>query len=245
MTTLDVPPDVPLDVPVAILGGTFDPVHYGHLRLAAEVRDALGLPEVRLVPAGDPPHRGAPEVSAADRVAMLELAVHEFPGLTIDTREIQRQGKSYTVLTLEELRDERPRSPLLLLLGADAFRGLASWHQWRRLFDLAHLVVAPRPGTTPATDLPPALEREWRMRRTEDRSALRSRLAGSIYVQPISAQPISSTAIRAALAREPDAGPALAGLLPAAVLAYIRSRHLYLPPTNAPVEAAEDRRRGT
>src|SRR5512135_2013030 len=107
-----------LDAPVAILGGTFDPVHYGHLRLASEVRDALGLPEVRLVPAGDPPHRSAPEVSAADRVAMLELALPEFPGLTIDTREIRRQGKSYTVLTLDELRRERPRSPLLLLLGA-------------------------------------------------------------------------------------------------------------------------------
>ena len=234
-----------LDAPVAILGGTFDPVHYGHLRLASEVRDALGLPEVRLVPAGDPPHRGAPEVSAADRVAMLELALPEFPGLTVDTREIRRQGKSYTVLTLEELRSERPRAPLLLLLGADAFRGLATWHQWQRLFDLAHLVVAPRPGTVPAADLPPALEGEWRQRHTEDPSALRSRLAGSIYVQSISAQPISSTTIRAALAREPDGGPALAGLLPAAVLAYIRSKHLYRKPANAPVEAAENRRRGT
>lgn len=242
-----------LDAPVAMLGGTFDPVHYGHLRLAAEVRDALALPEVRLVPAGDPPHRGAPEASAADRIAMLELAVAGFPGLTIDTRETRRSGKSYTVLTLEELRSERPRSPLLLLLGADAFRGLASWHRWQRLFDLAHLVVVPRPGTAAATDLPPALEREWRTRHTDDPSALRSRLAGSIYVQPISAQPISSTAIRAALSGKlsgkprgkPDGSPELAGLLPAAVLAYIGSKHLYRTPTNAPVEAAENRRRGT
>ncbi|HMA31571.1 MAG TPA: nicotinate-nucleotide adenylyltransferase [Casimicrobiaceae bacterium] len=238
-----------LDAPVAMLGGTFDPVHYGHLRLASEVRDALALPEVRLVPAGDPPHRGAPDASAADRIAMLELAIREFPGLTIDTRETRRQGKSYTVLTLEELRSERPRSPLLLLLGADAFRGLAGWHQWRRLFDLAHLVVAPRPGTAVAADLPPELEREWRARHTGDRTTLRSCLAGSIYAQPISAQPISSTAIRAALRSrsrgKPDGSRDLAGLLPAAVLAYIGSRHLYLPPANAPVEAAENRRRGT
>ena len=184
---------------------------------------------------------------------MLELALPEFPGLTIDTRETRRSGKSYTVLTLEELRSERPRSPLLLLLGADAFRGLASWHRWQRLFDLAHLVVAPRPGTAAAVDLPPALEREWRTRHTDDPSALRSRLAGAIYVQPISAQPVSSTAIRVALSGKPsgkprgkpDGSPELAGLLPAAVLAYIESKHLYRTPTNAPVEAAENRRRGT
>ena len=234
-----------LDDPVAMLGGTFDPVHYGHLRFASEVRDALVLSEVRLVPAGDPPHRGAPQASAADRIAMLDIAVREFPGLGVDPREITRGGKSYTVRTLEEMRAERPRSPLLLLLGADAFRGLASWHQWRRLFEFAHLVVAPRPGAVLEADLPAPVGREWRLRLTGDPSTLRSRLAGSIYVQPISAQPISSTAIRAALMQAPDAGPELAGLLPAAVLAYIQSRRLYRPPTNAPFEAAENRRRGT
>ncbi|MHB8492985.1 MAG: nicotinate-nucleotide adenylyltransferase [Casimicrobiaceae bacterium] len=234
-----------LDDPVAMLGGTFDPVHYGHLRFASEVRDALVLPEVRLVPAGDPPHRGAPQASAADRIAMLDIAVREFPGLGVDPREITREGKSYTVRTLEEMRAERPRSPLLLLLGADAFRGLASWHQWPRLFEFAHLVVAPRSGALLEADLSAAVGHEWRLRRTGDPSTLRSRLAGSIYVQTISAQPISSTAIRAALMQAPDAGPELAGLLPAAVLAYIQSRRLYRPPANAPFEAAENRRRGT
>ena len=234
-----------LDAPVAMLGGTFDPVHYGHLRLASEVRAALALPEVRLVPAGDPPHRGAPEASAADRIAMLELAIRDFPGLTVDTREIRRSGKSYTVLTLEELRSERPRSPLLLLLGADAFRGLTTWHEWQRLFELAHLVIVPRPGADLETGLPQALEREWRMRHARDPSPLRSRLAGSIYVQAISAQPISSTAIRTGLMREPEEDPSLAGLLPAAVLAYIRSKQLYRHPANAPFEAAENRRQRT
>src|SRR5450432_1224000 len=94
--------------PIALLGGTFDPVHYGHLRLADDVRRALGLPEVRLVPAGDPPHRDGPAASAADRLAMLRLAVAEFPGLIVDERELHRPGKSYTVLTLAELRREFP-----------------------------------------------------------------------------------------------------------------------------------------
>ena len=133
-------------VPLAILGGTFDPVHYGHLRAADEVRKALDLPAVRLVPAALPPHREAPLTAARDRVAMLDLAVREFPGLVVDTREIARGGKSYTVDTLRELRSEQPGMPLLLVVGADAFQGLSTWHEWRSIFDLAHVVVVPRPG---------------------------------------------------------------------------------------------------
>ncbi len=140
--------------PLAILGGTFDPVHYGHLRLADDVRTALALPEVRLVPAGKPPHRVAPQASARDRIAMLELGVREFPGLVVDAREINRGGKSYTVDTLGELRGEMPHTPLALLIGADAFRGLSSWHRWKDLFVLAHLIVVPRPGIATGTDLP-------------------------------------------------------------------------------------------
>ncbi len=132
--------------PFAMLGGTFDPVHYGHLRFADEVRRSLGLKELHLVPAGDPPHRSGPVASAADRLAMLRLAVAEFPGLVVDSREVDRAGKSYTVLTLEALRREDAQRPLLLLVGADAFRGLPSWHRWRELFALAHLVVVARPG---------------------------------------------------------------------------------------------------
>src|SRR5689334_1295819 len=114
--------------PLAILGGTFDPVHYGHLHLADDVRAALALREVRLVPAADPPHRAAPHASASERIAMLELAVRDFPGLVVDTREIARGGKSYTVETLGGFRVELPDTPLLLLLGADQFRSLPTWH---------------------------------------------------------------------------------------------------------------------
>jgi nicotinate-nucleotide adenylyltransferase len=212
--------------PVAILGGTFDPVHYGHLRLAAEVRDALRLPEVRLVPSADPPHRSPTRASAADRVAMLELAMREFTGLSVDLREIERGGKSYTVDTLAGLRAEMPERPIALLVGADAFRGFPSWHRWKELFTLAHVVVVPRPGVPLAEDLPAALEPEWRARLAADRQALRERLAGTIFVQPVSAQPISSSDIRAALARGARSVE-IAGLLPAAVLAYIESKHLY------------------
>ena len=218
------------DEPVAILGGTFDPVHYGHLHLADDVRKSLGLREVRLVPAADPPHRAAPRTSARDRVAMLELAVRDFPGLVVDTREIDRGGKSYTVNTLENLRAERARAPLWLLMGADQFRSLPGWHRWRELFDLAHVVVVPRPGSALESDLPDAVAEELAARRVRDPADLRSTIAGSIYVQPVAPHPISSTAIRSALGADDGDPVEFAGLLPPAVLAYIESNGLYRPP---------------
>jgi len=116
------------------------------LRLADDVAQALAPVDVVLVPAGDPPHRGAPHAVAADRVAMLRLALAEFPRLALDTREIARGGKSYTVDTLAAIRGDMPGRPLLLLVGADAFLGFPKWHRWMDLFDLAHIVVVPRPG---------------------------------------------------------------------------------------------------
>lgn len=207
-------------------------MHYGHLRLAADVRDALALPEVRLIPAGDPPHRDAPHALAADRIAMLDLAVGEFPGLVVDTREVQRRGKSYTVDTLGELRSEMPSRPLALLVGADAFHGFPAWHRWTDLFELAHIVVIPRPGVALEQGMSGTLASQWHARATTDPQVLRERLAGSIYVQPVTAQPISASAIRAALACGGAESVEIAGLLPPAVLAYIESRHLYIPSPN-------------
>jgi nicotinate-nucleotide adenylyltransferase len=215
-----------MERPLALLGGTFDPVHYGHLRLAEDVRRALAPLEVRLVPARDPPHRRAPAASAADRLAMLRLAVADFPALSIDERELVRAGKSYTVLTLEELRAESPERPLALVLGADALLGLPEWHRWQEVLTLAHLIVAARPGTILAMDaMPPHLRREWEARVQPDAALLRRSPGGSILVQPVTPQPISATAVRDALARR--ALSDVRGLLPPAVLTYIENHRLY------------------
>jgi nicotinate-nucleotide adenylyltransferase len=211
--------------PLVVLGGTFDPVHYGHLRVADEVRRALAPVELRLVPAKDPPHRDE-QASAADRMRMLELAVAEFPHLRIDRQEIERAGKSYTVLTLEALRAQFPLRPLGLLIGADAVLGLPGWHRWRTLFSLAHVVVANRPGAALGTDaMKPQLREEWERRFVDDLQAVRQRPAGAIVVVPVVPRPVSATAIRAALRR--GARDELAGLLPPAVLAYIETHRLY------------------
>lgn len=213
--------------PLGLLGGTFDPIHYGHLRLADDVRTALALPEVRLIPAGDPPHRGRPHASADDRLAMLDLACRELPALSVDPREIRRGGKSYTVLTLEELRAENSTRPLLWIIGADALLGLPQWHRWRELFDLAHLVVAERPGVALDPALPPALVPEWNARVASDSTLLRRTPFGAIYRQRVTPHPISASAIRAAIAHGADDLDAIRGLLPDSVLAYIERNGLY------------------
>jgi len=219
--------------PVALLGGTFDPVHYGHLRFADGVRRALGLSQVRLVPAGDPPHRGRPMAPAENRLAMLQLAVAEFPGLVVDDRELRRGGKSYTVDTLTDLRREFPGHPLLLLLGADAFRGLPAWHRWRELFDLAHLVVVARPGVDPEAALPAPLLAILRERLVIDPESLFSRPAGAILMQEIAPVDVSATSIREHVAKGTPVAELNPGLLPPAVLAYIDLHHLYRPRSDA------------
>jgi nicotinate-nucleotide adenylyltransferase len=213
---------------LAILGGTFDPIHYGHLRLAAEVRAALRLPEVRLIPAGSPPHRLAPVASGAHRLAMTALGCAEFPGLVADGCEVGREGPSYTVATLEALHAEQPALPLALLMGADSFAGLPQWWHWERLFTLAHFVVVERPGVSLDTAAwPPPLEDHWRKRLSTDPARLERSLAGSILRVQVTPQPIEATAIRAALAKGAEGRAEIRGLLPPAVLDYIDRHHLY------------------
>ena len=132
---------------IGIFGGTFDPIHYGHLRPAQEAMQKLALAELRFVPAAQPPHRPPPLASAAQRLAMIELAIRDLPGFRADDRELQRGGLSYTVLTLESLRAELGNTPLCLLVGADQFRNFETWHRWQEIPDLVHLVVLNRPGT--------------------------------------------------------------------------------------------------
>jgi nicotinate-nucleotide adenylyltransferase len=218
---------------LGILGGTFDPIHYGHLELAREVKATLGLATVRLIPAGDPPHRAAPVATAAHRLAMVEIALGDYRDLEIDAREIDRAGPSYTVVTLEELRTEETARPLALIVGSDAFLGLPTWHRWRELFGLAHVIVAARPGVTLEGALPPSLAEEWTRRLRSDPRVLASEPAGAIVVQPTTPHDISASAIRRDLARAPDGLAAVRGLLPAAVLAYIDRNQLYRPHPDA------------
>jgi len=209
--------------PVGLLGGTFDPIHHAHLRLAHEAQAACGLDHVRFVPSATPPHRGTPGATAEQRLAMVELAIADHPGFFADRRELDRSQPSYTIHTLESLRTELGADrPICLLLGADAFRLLETWHRWRDLFAAAHLVVAHRPGFDPLPDTP-ALVDEYRRRRIDDPSALARQPAGCLLPLAITPLDISASAIRA----ERMAGGSPCYLLPDSVLGYIESHHLY------------------
>lgn len=205
-------------------GGTFDPVHHGHLEIARHARDALEC-DVRLMPAADPPHRAAPGADAGHRAAMLALAVAGQPGLEVDRRELGRAGPSYTVDTLRALRDETgPEAPLALLVGADSLLGLPDWHQWRALFDLAHLVVADRPGSRlEGRRLPPALGEATEGRWVERPLALRERPAGHLLRLRQPLHPGSASRVREAIA----AGARWRELVPAPVADYIVHHRLY------------------
>jgi len=206
---------------IGILGGTFDPIHYGHLRPAQEVQRALALAEVRVIPAAQPPHRMPPVATMAQRLRMVELACAEFPGFHADDCEIRRGGPSYTVLTLDALRAETGNRPLCLLMGADAFEGLETWHQWRRIPELAHVVVMTRPGWTipHEKELPP-----WvRGRVCREVRDLAQTPAGKIFYQAVTPQDISATRLRAAIGR----GEPIQGWLSPAVWEYINVNGIY------------------
>jgi nicotinate-nucleotide adenylyltransferase len=184
--------------PLAILGGTFDPVHNAHLRVAWEAADALDA-EVRLMPAHVPPHRPAPVASAAQRVALLRAALAGQSRLTLDERELRRSRPSYTIDTLRELRAELgAERPLFLLVGADAFAGLPTWCEWRALFDFAHIAVLTRPGH--GGDVPPELAEEMRSRRAADVASLRTAASGRVVDLPVTPLEISASLVRAQLA---------------------------------------------
>ncbi|BBD80813.1 nicotinate-nucleotide adenylyltransferase [Aerosticca soli] len=190
------------DRPLAILGGTFDPVHLGHLNAAWEAAELLDA-EVRLLPARQPPHRPPPVADAATRAAMLRIALRGQSRLVLDTRELDRAGPSYTVDTLLDLRAEQGTRPLVLLLGEDAFAGLTSWHRWQKLFALAHIGVLTRPGTEPGC--PQALRETVARRRVDDPALLRREPAGRVLALPVTPLEISATRVRELIAqgREP------------------------------------------
>ena len=211
---------------LAIFGGTFDPVHWGHLRIASEAAAALKLPEVRLIPSKAPVHREAPGATGEQRLAMLRLAVKEVPGLAVDDRELTRDTPSYAVLTLESLRVEFPLRPLIWLIGVDAFVHINQWYEWPRLFDLAHFVVLNRPGFAVSQALSPSLNAVWHGRLTRSADMLTHTTHGSIYLQTVTPQAISATSIRNTIAAGAT-DDTLLPFLPKPVLAYIRAHQLY------------------
>ncbi len=210
--------------PIGVFGGTFDPIHYGHLRLAEELYQTLGLSEVRIIPAGQPPHRGVPRTPAAHRLEMARLAIAGNPHFKLDDREVRQARASYTVDTLTDLRAELgAKQPIWLLMGGDAFLGLTTWKEWRNLFELANIAVAHRPGYQLEQDdaLNDELRLEFQNRQT---SQISTTAAGSILLSPMTPLDISATAIRSALQSRHSARY----LLPDPVLDYIQKNSLYL-----------------
>lgn len=206
---------------IGILGGTFDPIHYGHLRPAAQVLLALDLAEIRFIPTARPPHRKPPEASYEHRLRMVELAVAPHERLHVDDRESRIAGPSYTVLTLESLRAELGEQPLCLLIGSDAFREIESWYQWRRLLQLANIVVMERPGSPMSTVTPLLSWAREHVCRNKDEFADNS--SGMLWLQHVDPQNISASRIRAMI----EHGQSIADLVPHAVWDYIRRNRLY------------------
>lgn len=206
---------------VAVFGGTFDPVHFGHLRAALEAMEMLGLDELRMMPAGDPPHRADTVATAGQRLEMLQLAVRSCPGLRVDDREVRRSGPSFMVDTLAEIRCEAGAAPLLLLIGQDAANALDSWHRWRDLFDLAHLVVMRRPDAH--FQCRGELRIQLDQRRVDEVARLHQSPAGCVVTLEITQLDISSTFIRELIA----GGRSARFLMPQEVIGYILQRRLY------------------
>ncbi len=208
--------------PVGILGGTFDPVHHGHLRLALEVYQFCDLAELRLMPLHTPPHRQTPLTSPEHRLQMLRLAVEQVQGLTVDDRELQRADVSFTVDTLRSLREEVGQQPLCLIMGMDAFQTLNTWHQWTSLLDYAHIIVARRPGVktiienTEVSDI-------YTRNITTELTDCHKRKAGFVFDLAITELDISSTHIRELISAKQD----VHYLLPDNVISYIEQEDLY------------------
>ncbi|MDD5277778.1 MAG: nicotinate-nucleotide adenylyltransferase [Methylovulum sp.] len=203
---------------IGIFGGTFDPIHYGHLRAALEVKEIFGLAEVRLIPSATPPHRPHPAASPLMRLRMLTLAVSNHPELVVDSRELDRAGPSYMVDTLKSLRQDFTGEPLLLFIGSDAFNQLTHWHQWQHLLTYAHIVVMTRPGFTAQ-----ALDDFFTARLASGQQELAQTVAGKLFFQAVTQLDISATAIRKMIAEQHNPG----FLLPDAVITYIKQNGLY------------------
>lgn len=207
--------------PIGILGGTFDPIHNGHLRLAIELYERLDLDEIHLIPSAYPPHRESPSASAQLRLAMVQAAIVGVEGLVADDRELRRAAPSYMVDTLHSLREEYPERSLCLILGMDAFMGLPQWHQWERLIEYANLVVVQRLGKL--LPIGQVIRDFLNTYQISELHELSTRPAGGIFIQDIPMLTISATQIRSLLMM----GKNPCYLLPERVLDLIQTHQLY------------------
>lgn len=206
---------------MGLLGGTFDPVHYGHLYLARELKEKLKLHELRLIPCAKPVHRKPPWASAEHRLIMLKRALTLFPELQLDDSEIRRGGQSYTFDTLTAFRQSYPDVVLNLIIGCDAFQSFTGWYRWEAILNLCHIVVVSRPGFK----LPECGSEYQLMRNRQiNMQALDQQAHGGILFETLSEYPISSTAIRQRI----KAKESIKNLTPAAVIEYINQQGLYL-----------------
>lgn len=203
---------------LGIYGGTFDPVHFGHLRTALEVKEIFSLDEIHLIPSAQPPHRKLPLTSAEMRFEMLKLAIQNHPGLVADRRELDRDGYSFMIDTVKSLRKEFLNSPLLLFIGTDAFKGLTSWHHWQQLFNFAHIIVITRPGYQQQE-----LTNFFSAKLAQSKEDLRREESGHLYFQSVTQLDISATTIRNII--EMNLNPGF--LLPDSVIEYIQTNKLY------------------
>lgn len=206
---------------IGILGGTFDPVHSGHIKLAQYVLKQLAFNEIRFIPCYQPVHRKPPIATPQQRLAMLQLALDAEKQLSIDDREIKRKGPSYMIDTLITLRNDFPETALCLILGFDAFTQLASWKKWQDLLKYAHLIVLNRPESNELSDT--LIEQLLAKHETKNPAALRKNLAGKIYQLNMPPIPISATQIRNSLKQQQP----IQTELPFKVLQYIKQHNLY------------------
>ena len=210
---------------IGLLGGTFNPIHFGHLRMAQELADALQLNAVRFIPSANPPHKTLPEVNATHRVNMVEIAIADNPLFKVDAREMQREGVSYTIDTLALTREELgTKTAICLFMGSDAFIKLDTWHRWQELLNYCHIVLVQRPNLSPEhPKLPGILEALLCEHYTESCSDLATQNSGLIHMQKITAMDISSTKIREMF----NNGQTPRYLMPDVVIDYIKKYQLY------------------
>ena len=207
---------------IGILGGTFDPIHYGHLRTALDVQQALSLDEVRFIPCGEPPHRNKPLAESLQRLSMVRAAIAGQAKFTVDDREIRRKGPSYMVDTLASLKQDFKDKSLCLILGTDAFNGLDQWHQWQQIFDFANIVVMRRPVVDGQATLNKRVFTQVK-HRLLDKDALKKKQNGGVCFIPVTQLDISATVIR----QQWQQGRDIRFFLPDSVLTLIQQQNIY------------------